>query len=220
MDVVEHRNTSGQGPASQVPPEIRGWNWGAFLLSWIWGIGNNVLLALLVFVPFFGLFWWFVVGARGSEWAWRNKRWDSVAQFQATQRKWARWGAVLLLAWVGVVVLFVLGVFGLMKDSDAYRLARARLDADPRVAALVGQPFSTGLPSGAIRTVGPNGEAQLAFSIEGPRGKGQVFAEATRRLGEWRLDRLVFEEDGSHRRVDLSPEPAPGEPAPAREGAV
>ena len=56
MDI---ENTSGQGPASRVPSEIQRWNWGAFLLNWIWGIGNNVLLALLVFVPFFGFIWEF-----------------------------------------------------------------------------------------------------------------------------------------------------------------
>jgi len=27
----------------QVPAEIDRWNWGAFLLNWVWGIGNNTL---------------------------------------------------------------------------------------------------------------------------------------------------------------------------------
>ena len=213
MDI---ENTSGQGPASRVPPEIQRWNWGAFLLNWIWGIGNNVLLALLVFVPFFGFIWMFVVGARGSEWAWRNKRWDSVAQFQATQRKWARWGAVLLLAWVALAVLFFVGIVSLLKDSDAYKLAQARLDADERIAAIVGRPFSTGIPSGSIQTSGPDGTASLAFSVEGPRGKGQVFVEARKRLGQWTISRMAFEEDGTGRRLDLAPESADGD----REGAV
>jgi len=26
---------------AEVPDEIDRWNWGAFLLNWIWGIGNN-----------------------------------------------------------------------------------------------------------------------------------------------------------------------------------
>ncbi|MGD6771249.1 hypothetical protein VQ049_13050, partial [Staphylococcus arlettae] len=64
-------NTSGQGAAALVPNDIRGWNWGAFLLNWIWGIGNNTLAALLMFVPVLNLIWAFVLGARGSEWAWR-----------------------------------------------------------------------------------------------------------------------------------------------------
>lgn len=36
-----------------VPPEIDRWNWGAFLLNWIWGVGNNTFIALLTLVPFF-----------------------------------------------------------------------------------------------------------------------------------------------------------------------
>lgn len=213
MDI---ENTSGQGPASRVPPEIQRWNWGAFLLNWIWGIGNNTLQALLVFVPLFGFVWMFVVGARGNEWAWRNKRWDSVAQFQATQRKWAKWGVVLLLAWAALAVLFVVGILSMLKGSDAYQLAQARLDADVRIAAIVGRSFSTGIPSGSIQTSGPDGSASLSFSVEGPKGKGQVFVEARKRLGQWTIQRMAFEEDGSGRRLDLAPESVDD----AREGAV
>ena len=43
-------NTSGQGSSAVVPKEVHGWNWGAFLLNWIWGIGNNVWLALLALI--------------------------------------------------------------------------------------------------------------------------------------------------------------------------
>lgn len=209
-------NTSGQGPASQVPPQVQGWNWGAFLLSWIWGIGNNALLALLVFVPFFGFVWWFVVGAKGSEWAWRNKRWDSVAHFQATQRRWAKWGVAVLAAGIAFGAAIVFGIVGLLKDSEAYKLAQQRLDGDERVAEIVGRPLSTGVPMGQIHVSGPRGSASLSFSVEGPKGQGTVFVEARKHLGEWKIDRLVFEEEGTRRRIDLSPEPD----AAGRDGAV
>lgn len=42
-------NTSGQGKNATVPAEIDRWNWGAFLLNWIWGIGNHTFIALLMF---------------------------------------------------------------------------------------------------------------------------------------------------------------------------
>lgn len=47
MEKVTHfeDNTSGMGVNSVIPPEIRGWSWGAFLLNWIWGIGNSVFVA-------------------------------------------------------------------------------------------------------------------------------------------------------------------------------
>src|SRR6516162_11951094 len=34
-----------------IPAEIKRWNWGAFLLNWIWGIGNQTYIALLALIP-------------------------------------------------------------------------------------------------------------------------------------------------------------------------
>src|ERR1700758_688209 len=86
-------NTSGTGPAATVPEEIKGWNWGAFLLTWLWGIFNATPLALLVFVPFVGWIMGIVLGGMGNEWAWRNKRWENVDDFRRAQRRWAIAGA-------------------------------------------------------------------------------------------------------------------------------
>jgi hypothetical protein len=72
-----------------IPPELDRWNWGAFLLNWIWGVGNNTYIALLTFVPFVGIVMPFVLGAKGSRWAWRNGRWDNVEHFKRVQRLWA-----------------------------------------------------------------------------------------------------------------------------------
>jgi len=52
----EQEYVSGLGKDSVVPPEIKGWNWGAFLLNWIWGIGNSTYIALLMFVPLVNIF--------------------------------------------------------------------------------------------------------------------------------------------------------------------
>jgi hypothetical protein len=47
----------------------------------------------------------FVLGAKGSEWAWRNRRWESIEQFRRTQRRWGFYGlAVALLAAAAVVI--------------------------------------------------------------------------------------------------------------------
>ena len=40
---ISDQNTSGYGSLASMPPEIRHWNWGAFFLTWIWGIGNPPL---------------------------------------------------------------------------------------------------------------------------------------------------------------------------------
>ena len=108
-------NTSGQGAQAEVPAELAGrWNWGAFLLTPIWGIGNSVWIALIAFagiIPFvgpiisLGMAIW--MGLKGSEMAWRAKRWNSVEHFKDVQRKWAIAGVVVLV--LSVVFGFMLG---------------------------------------------------------------------------------------------------------------
>jgi hypothetical protein len=96
---------SGMGSGSFVPPEIKGWNWGGFLMTWIWGTGNNVwisFIALLSIVPYLGwaisLTMSIILGIRGNEWAWQNKRWESVEHFKKTQRTWMWWGIAVTVA--------------------------------------------------------------------------------------------------------------------------
>jgi hypothetical protein len=94
--------------ATSIPEEIKGWNWGAFLLSWIWAIGNNVWIGLLVFIPYLGFIMVIVLGVKGSEWAWSSKNWDSIDHFLSVQKKWATWGFILAVLWL------ILLVFSLM----------------------------------------------------------------------------------------------------------
>ena len=103
-----------------IPNEIKGWSWGAFLLGWIWGVGNNVWIALFCLIPYVGIVMNFVIGAKGNEWAWQKKKWDSIEQFKKTQSKWAWWG-------LGInIVIFVLGVLTIViaaaKSEDTYSL--------------------------------------------------------------------------------------------------
>ena len=103
-------NTSGQGESAAVPEEVKGWNWGAFALTWIWGIFSKVWLAFLMFipVPLFGLAWAIVLGIKGNEWAWRNKKWDSIEQFKDTQRSWNIAGIVVFAVSIVVIVVVII----------------------------------------------------------------------------------------------------------------
>lgn len=105
---AKFENTSGQGNLAHIPSEIRGWNWGAFLSNWIWGLAHNVWIALLCFVPFVNIPMVFVLGAKGNEWAWRNKKWDSIDHFKATQRTWAWCGLGMFVVSVTLFVVLVL----------------------------------------------------------------------------------------------------------------
>ena len=184
-----------------IPAEIDRWNWGAFLLNWVWGVGNNTFIGLLTLVPFFGLIMPFVLGAKGSGWAWRNGRWDSVEHFKRVQRLWAIWGAVI---WLGAIALFG-GIFGgtfyLLRHSEAYELAAANLRASTEAADVLGTPISTGFPFGSVSTDGASGRAALSFSATGTKATGRVFLEAIKKAGVWSLTRLTLTTDG--RVIDL-----------------
>ena len=104
-------NTSGQGPWASVPPEIRHWSWAGFLMNWWWAVWMNTWIGLLALVPGLGFVMAIVLGAKGNEWAWQNRKWESVEQFNEVQRIWTRWGVGLLIA--GVVIGMIVGIFDL-----------------------------------------------------------------------------------------------------------
>lgn len=201
-NVIE--NTSGQGKTATVPGQIDRWNWGAFLLNWIWGIGNKTYIALLMFVPLVNIVMALMLGLKGSAWAWRNKRWDSVEQFRAVQRKWAYWALGLYAAMIALCVGLFFAVTALMAKSPAYTAAVEQLQANEDVVRIVGQPMSFGSPSGGINSSGPSGSAELRFSVEGPVGSGTAFVEASERMGAWQIDDMVFEDAASGERLSLT----------------
>lgn len=119
--MVANANTSGQGSDAQVPEEIKGWNWGAFGLSWIWGIGNSTYIALLALIPFVNIIMIIVLGINGNKWAWQNRHWGSIEDFKRTQRIWRNvWLWILigsLVLWILIIVL--VAVYGSNADTHA-----------------------------------------------------------------------------------------------------
>lgn len=94
---VPYDERSGKKAMSEVPTEIKGWNWGAMGLGWIWGVYHNVWISLLVFIPIINIVMIFVLGAKGNEWAWRSTKWLSVEHFKQSQKKWKPWGITFLI---------------------------------------------------------------------------------------------------------------------------
>lgn len=196
-------NTSGQGSAAVVPPELDRWNWGAFLLNWIWGIGNNSYIALLIFVPGVNFVMLFVLGFKGSKWAWRNKRWQDVEHFKRVQRKWAIAGVIAFIAMIGFGVAMFFLITAALKGSEPYKLAVMELQTNKGAIDALGTPIDTGNPSGSIETSGPKGKADLEIPATGPKAKGTVYLDATRDLGAWKINRLELEVQGRPGRIDL-----------------
>ena len=100
-------NTSGMGKDAEIPDEIKGWSWGGFCLNWFWAIFNNTWIGLLVFIPYIGFIMCFVLGFKGREWAWRNKKWQSIEHFKSVQRKWSIASLLFYLFSLLFTVLFI-----------------------------------------------------------------------------------------------------------------
>ncbi|MBD3670550.1 MAG: hypothetical protein HUJ29_07220 [Gammaproteobacteria bacterium] len=197
----EQEFTSGMGKQSTVPPEIRGWNWGAFLLNWIWGIGNSTFIALLMFIPLVNLVMPFVLGAKGNEWAWQNRTWQSIEQFKRVQRKWAIAGLLIIVI---VLPTFILGISQIMKSNDAFDISLQLINNHEEATRVLGSPISAGLfVTGNISTSGPNGEASLQYTVEGPRSEGEAYVFAHKELGEWKVHQLVIMIPELKRRIDV-----------------
>ncbi len=117
FEKLQITNNSGQGNRSTLPPELSSWNWGAFFLSWIWGIGNNTWIAFLTFIPLVNLVMIFILGAKGTEWAWQNKTWENYDHFKRVQKLWATWGLILFI--IFVLLLFFITIAAL-SAADVY----------------------------------------------------------------------------------------------------
>jgi hypothetical protein len=106
-----------------------------------------------------------------------------------------------------VVAFLVLVIFGALKQSDAYKIAVTRAKADPRVAAALGSPISEGwYLSGTTNVNGGSGNADLSIPISGPKGKGTIYAVATKSAGEWTYSKLVVKIESTGETIDLGPQ--------------
>ncbi len=110
---------------SELPDELRGWNWGAFLLTWIWAIAHKTWIGLLSLVggliPFVGpvivLVMWIMLGLKGNEWAWKNRKFASVEEFKEVQKKWAIWGLVLFIISIVLTAVFFSMIMALLGSA-------------------------------------------------------------------------------------------------------
>ncbi len=83
-----------------IPKELNEFNWGAFLLTFIWGIPNRAWITLLA-IPLIwiqlplGLNWvlfmilQFYAGFKGNMWAYQNDWWMTPKDFRIKQASWA-----------------------------------------------------------------------------------------------------------------------------------
>lgn len=99
----------------EIKTRINGWNWGAFVFTWIWGLAHSVWISLLMFVPLVNIGVMIYLGLKGNELAWKNGSWKSVEAFHARQRKWAIAAAIFF----GLYLLLVILV-AMLPETDEY----------------------------------------------------------------------------------------------------
>ncbi len=128
-------NDSGMGKMAVLPPELRGLNWGALWLNGVWAMYHFAFFRPLLRIPFLGrriavmialaplmlmaavpilgpllaIAAMVVLGVKGNEWAWQNRRFAGIEQFKATQKAWAIWG------WVCAVLDIALCIYGFLR---------------------------------------------------------------------------------------------------------
>ena len=112
---------------------------------------------------------------------------------------------------MGLIVIVALAVWGFvalimgsLKQSDAYKEALAAVRADSAAVEALGGPIEPGFfLAGSVHVSGPSGEAELSIPLHGPRGKGTLYLEATKRAGRWEYSLLELAVDGTEKRIDL-----------------
>ncbi len=166
-------------------------------------MGNRTYIALLMLVPVVNIAMPFVLGAKGSAWAWRNEPWDSAAHVTRVQRLWAVWGLVAL---VGSVALFA-GIYPLVSlllaRSEPYKMGVDRLQNDASAAERLGKPIAAGTTSGSISVQAGHGDAELDFGAVGSKNKGTVHLKAVKEFGQWRLTSARLKVDGQDEIIDM-----------------
>lgn len=101
----------GESAINSENNQLDKWNWGAFLLGWIWGVFNNVYWTLLALIPipFCALIVNIIAGVKGNRKAWENGNWkeSDYQKFKDKQRRWTVAGLIVLgLSIVLSIVLF------------------------------------------------------------------------------------------------------------------
>jgi ABC-type Fe3+ transport system permease subunit len=101
------KDTISDAKGAAVPAEVKRWNWGAFLLTWMWGLGNRTYIALLALLPVVNIVMAVILGVKGGQWAWKNKKWEGVGQFTRVQGLWTAFGFGLLAGCLLVLAIVI-----------------------------------------------------------------------------------------------------------------
>ncbi len=186
-------------------PYPRGWNWGAFWLNWVWGLGNDTPVALLTLVPGLNFIMPFILGAKGNEWAWRNGDWRDVEHFKRVQRIWAWVGGGLTLGSLVVFILFAWLMHAALVSNGAYQTAVSKIRYSPELEQSLGLPVEPFTWGGKFILNIADTTMQM-FAVQGSKGNGVALVVGEQVQGVWGLDFLVIITQGGENIVLIIPD--------------
>lgn len=151
-----------------IPKELKEFNWGAFLLTFIWGIKHKAWITLLA-IPLiwfqlpFGLNWILYTalqvycGIKGNEWAYQVEWWKTPRDFRKTQQMWAI-SALALNIIIPFVILTIASMF-LKKSPNNPEL----LIQNAQCVVAYGK-LKTGLPKVSYTTKSTDADIAKSFA--------------------------------------------------------
>jgi len=93
----------------------------------------------------------------------------------------------------------------MMKQSEAYKIALARAQANSAVIEAIGSPISQkGIVSGNSNVNGATGEVNLSIPLSGPKGKATLYVEAKKSTDIWLFQTMVVKIEKTGERIDLN----------------
>lgn len=123
----------------EVPPEIKGFNFGAFALNFIWAFAHNLIgwgiiilvIGLIPVVQIINIGFAIYLGVKGNELAWKKRRFESVQQFKETQRVWNIAGIIVFCTFIPVSIA-ITGILAAVAIPNFIRARETSLFASCR----------------------------------------------------------------------------------------
>ena len=124
---------AGAGAGSDLPAAIKGFNFGAFALTFIWALGNRIwILGIVVLItsclPPVTLAFAIYLGINGNALAWKARAFSSIQEFKETQKVWAIAGIVIFVLGIGAVpfvaIMAAIAVPNFLRAKDTATFTR------------------------------------------------------------------------------------------------
>lgn len=97
---------------------------------------------------------------------------------------------LILVIFVTLITTFIGGIFGILKNSGAYKVSVTKIESDKEIMLEVGEITGYGfLPTGSISTTNGYGEAEFVIKVKGEKRDIKVHSKLHKvPNSEWEID--------------------------------